>query len=84
MLSYSVHDNTKENSSPELKNTPNWIVGLTEPRVELHALKSSIFFVPKVLIEPAHLKIVLLCFAMASNRILWLMRARARQSDSEL
>ncbi len=28
--SYSVHDNTNENSSPELKNTPYWIVGLTE------------------------------------------------------
>jgi hypothetical protein len=27
---YSAHDNTNENSSPELKNTPNWIVGLTE------------------------------------------------------
>ncbi len=25
-----MHDNTKENSSPELKNTPNCIVGLTE------------------------------------------------------
>jgi hypothetical protein len=28
--SYSAHDNTNENSLPELKNTPNWIVGLTE------------------------------------------------------
>ncbi len=27
---------------------------------------------------------VLLCFAMALNLVLWLMRARARQSDSEL
>ncbi len=28
--SFSAHDNTKENSSPELKNNPYWIVGLTE------------------------------------------------------
>jgi hypothetical protein len=28
--SYSAHDNTNENSSPELKNTPFWIVGSTE------------------------------------------------------
>jgi hypothetical protein len=28
--SYSVHDNTNENSSHGLKNAPNWIVGLTE------------------------------------------------------
>ncbi len=28
--SYSAHDNSNENSSPELKNTPNWIVDLTE------------------------------------------------------
>jgi hypothetical protein len=30
VLSFSVHDNANENSSPELKNTPSWIVGLTE------------------------------------------------------
>jgi hypothetical protein len=30
--SYSVHDNANVNSSPELKNTSNWIVGLTELR----------------------------------------------------
>jgi hypothetical protein len=28
--SFSAHDSAKENSSPELKNSPNWIVGLTE------------------------------------------------------
>jgi hypothetical protein len=28
--SSSAHDNTNENSSPELRNTPNWNVGLTE------------------------------------------------------
>ncbi len=30
--SYSAHDNANEleNSSPKLKNTPNWIAGLTE------------------------------------------------------
>jgi hypothetical protein len=28
--SFSAHDNANEDSSPELKNTPNWIVGLTE------------------------------------------------------
>jgi hypothetical protein len=28
--SFSAHDNANENSSPELKNSPNWIVGLTE------------------------------------------------------
>jgi hypothetical protein len=28
--SFSAHDNANDNSSPELKNTPNWIVGLTE------------------------------------------------------
>ncbi len=28
--SYSAHYNTNENNSPELKNTPYWIVGLTE------------------------------------------------------
>ena len=28
--SFSAHDNANESSSPELKNTPNWIVGLTE------------------------------------------------------
>ncbi len=28
--SYSAHGNTNKNSSPELKNTLNWIVGLTE------------------------------------------------------
>jgi hypothetical protein len=27
---FSAHDNANENSSPELKNSPNWIVGLTE------------------------------------------------------
>jgi len=25
-----VHDNANENCSPELKNSPDWIVGLTE------------------------------------------------------
>ena len=28
--SFRAHNNANENSSPELKNTPNWIVGLTE------------------------------------------------------
>jgi hypothetical protein len=28
--SYSVHDNANENTSPELKNSPIWIDGLTE------------------------------------------------------
>jgi hypothetical protein len=28
--SFSAHDNANENSSPELKNIPNCIVGLTE------------------------------------------------------
>jgi hypothetical protein len=28
--SYSAHDNTNENSSPELENTHHWIVGLAE------------------------------------------------------
>jgi hypothetical protein len=28
--SFSAHHNTNENSSPEMKNTLNWIVGLTE------------------------------------------------------
>jgi hypothetical protein len=28
--SFSAHDNTNETSSYELKNTPNWIVDLTE------------------------------------------------------
>jgi hypothetical protein len=28
--SFSVHDNANENSSPELKKSPTWIVGLTE------------------------------------------------------
>jgi hypothetical protein len=30
VISFSAHDNANENSSPELKNSPNWIVGLTE------------------------------------------------------
>jgi hypothetical protein len=49
----------------------------------LHTLNSSIFCVPKVLIQLAHLN-SLLCFALASNRVLWLVRAQARQSDLEL
>jgi hypothetical protein len=28
--SFNAHDNANENSSPELKNSPNWIVGFTE------------------------------------------------------
>jgi len=28
--SFSAHDNANEISSPELKKSPNWIVGLTE------------------------------------------------------
>jgi len=28
--SFSAHDNANENSSPQLKNSPNWIVGFTE------------------------------------------------------
>jgi hypothetical protein len=28
--SYGVHDKANENNSPELKNIPNWIDGLTE------------------------------------------------------
>jgi hypothetical protein len=28
--SFGAHDKANENSSPELKNIPNWIVGLTE------------------------------------------------------
>jgi hypothetical protein len=36
LRSYSAHDNANENSSPELKNTPNWIVGLTELQEKIH------------------------------------------------
>jgi hypothetical protein len=28
--SFGAHDRANENSSPELKNIPNWIVGLAE------------------------------------------------------
>jgi hypothetical protein len=28
--SFGAHDRANENISPELKNIPNWIVGLTE------------------------------------------------------
>ena len=46
----------------------------------VHDSTLHFFFVPKVLIEmPAHTNSFI--FAMVSNRILWLVRARARQFD---
>jgi hypothetical protein len=80
--SFRAHDNTNENCSPELKNFPDWIVGLTE----LHeiSIKNSNERNEKI-IQPLNLHFLLVVEVIKLNRILdLLMTLDATNCDVQL